>query len=67
MTDLEIKKYLNAHHWSVDAQDAFTDIFNTSPQIIDEIYDFKNHIMTIVTQENIFTFKWLLGTSMERK
>lgn len=67
MTDQEIKQYLNTHHWAVDAQDAFMDIFNTSSQIVDEIYDFDSHMMTIVTPENTFTFKWLLGNPMERK
>ena len=55
MTDTEIKKYLDDHNWSVDAQDAFMDIFNTSLQIMDEIYDFKNHLMTIITPDNTFT------------
>lgn len=67
MTDQEIEKYLDDHNWSVDAQAAFMDIFNTSPQITDEIYDFDSHVMTIVTPENTFTFKWLLGTPIERK
>lgn len=67
MTDLEIQQYLDKHSWSVDAQNAFMDIFNTSPQIIDEIYDFASHMMTIITPENTFTFKWLLGNPMERK
>ncbi len=67
MTDQEIKKYLDGHNWAVDAQDAFMDIFNTSPQITDELYDFKNHIMTIITLDNTFTFKWLLGNHIERK
>lgn len=61
MTDQEIRKYLDIHHWAVYAQDAFMDIFNTSPQITDKLYDFKNHIMTIVTPDNTFSFKWLLG------
>ncbi len=67
MTDQKIKKYLDDHNWAVDAQDAFMDIFNTSPQITDELYDFKNHIMTIITPDNTFTFKWLLGNQIERK
>ncbi len=67
MTDQEIKKYLDNHNWAVDAQDAFMDIFNTSPQIIDESYDFDNHLMTIITSDNIFKFKWLLGKPIERK
>ena len=67
MTDVEIKKYLDNHCWSVNAQDAFMDIFNTSPQITDNMYDFKNHTMAITTPENIFVFKWVLGDPIERK
>lgn len=61
MTDHEIKEYLDNNNWSIDAQDAFMNIFNTSPQIINKSYDFENHIMTIKTEENTFTFKWVLG------
>lgn len=67
MTDPEIKKYLDDYNWSINAQDAFMDIFNTSPQITDNIYDFKNHLMTIITPDNTFTFKWVLGNPIERK
>lgn len=61
MTDPEIKKYLDNHHWAIKAQDAFVDIFNTSPQIIDKKYDFENRTMTIKTRDNIFTFNWVLN------
>ena len=61
MTDQKIKKYLDDHNWAVDAQDAFMDIFNTSPQIIDKKYDFENRTMTIKTRDNIFTFNWVLN------
>lgn len=61
MTDLEIKKYLDDHNWAINAQDAISNIFNTSPQIIDKKYDYENHIMTISTLENIISFKWILG------
>lgn len=61
MTDSEINEYLDSNNWSVDAQDAFMDIFNTSPQIINKNYDFENHMMTIETRKNTFTFKWVLG------
>lgn len=56
MTDLEIKKYLENRNYIVNSQDVVMDIFNTSQQIIDEIYDFKTHIMTIVTKDNSFEF-----------
>lgn len=61
MTDQEIKEYLDNNNWSIDALDAFMNIFNTSPQIINKYYDFENHIMAIKTEENTFTFKWVLG------
>lgn len=61
MTDQEIKQYLDDNNWAVNAQDAIMEIFNTSPQIINEIYDFKNHLMKITTPDNIFIFKWILG------
>lgn len=67
MTDQEIKQYLDNNNGAIDAQDALMNIFNTSPQIIDKKYDFKNHLMTIVTPNNKFTFKWLLGNPIERK
>lgn len=56
MTDLEIKKYLENRNYIVNSQDVVMDIFNTSQQIIDEIYDFETHIMTIVTKDNSFAF-----------
>lgn len=61
MTDQEIKKYLDNHHWTINAQDAIQNIFNTSPQIIDKKYDYENHIMTIATLDNTFSFNWVLG------
>ena len=39
MTDSEIKQYLDNHNWSVDAQDCVLEVFNTSHQILDKIYD----------------------------
>lgn len=61
MSDMEIKKYLEKRNWSLKAQDYFTDIFNTSPQIINEYYNFENHTMTITTKNNIFIFYWILN------
>lgn len=60
MTDLEIKQYLDNQNWSVDAQDCVLEVFNTSHQILDKIYDFETSMMTIITPDNNFTFKWNL-------
>lgn len=61
MTDLEIKNYLDRNNWSIKANDAISKIFNTSPQIINKKYDFENHIMTITTPNNTFSFDWVLN------
>lgn len=61
MTDPEIKQYLDKYDWAIYAQNAIMDIFNTSPQIINKEYNFEKHIMKVITPENIFIFKWLLG------
>lgn len=58
MTDLEISNYLSLHHYKVDSQNFLMDVLNTSPQIIDEKYDFKTRIMTLITPENKFSFEW---------
>ena len=34
------------------------DVLNTSPQIIDEKYDFDTKEMSIMTPNNKFSFKW---------
>lgn len=60
MTDSEIKQYLDNHNWSVDAQDCVLEVFNTSHQILDKIYDFETSMMTIITPDNNFTFNWNL-------
>lgn len=62
MTDLEIKKYLEENSWSIKAKDGIVNIFNSSPQIINKKYDFENHIMTITTPDNTFSFNWILGS-----
>lgn len=62
MTDLEIKNYLIKNSWSIKAKDGITNIFNTSHQIINKKYDFENHIMTITTPDNTFSFNWILGS-----
>ena len=60
MTDSEIKQYLDNHNWSVDAQDCVLEVFNTSHQILDKIYDYETSMMTIITPDNNFTFNWNL-------
>jgi len=58
MTDPEISKYLSQRNFKVKAQDFLMDVFNTSPQIIDEKYDFDTKIINVYTPENKFTFEW---------
>lgn len=65
MTDLEIKQYLDENNWSVNAQDCLMKVFNTSYQIISTKYNFKNGMMTIITPDNKFIFKWNLGKPEE--
>lgn len=60
MTDPEIKNYLEKNSWSIKAKDGIANIFNTSPQIINKKYDFENHIMTIITSDNTYSFNWIL-------
>ena len=60
MTDNEIEQYLSEHNWSVNAQDCLIKVLNTSHQIISEHYDLDTGMMTIVTPDNEFTFKWNL-------
>lgn len=60
MTDLEIEQYLNKNEWAVDSHDAIMKVFNTSPQIAIKKYDFNNSMITIMTPDNSFTFKWIL-------
>lgn len=58
MTDHEILKYLSKRNFKINAQDFLMDVLNTSPQIIDEKYDFNTKEMSIVTPNNNFSFKW---------
>lgn len=67
MTDLEIKQYLDKNNWAVDAQDCLMKVLNTSHQIIKADYNFKNEMMTLITPDNKFIFKWILGKSEEEK
>lgn len=58
MTDLEISSYLTLRNFKVDSQNFLMDVLNTSPQIINENYDFEKRVMTIITPNNKFSFKW---------
>lgn len=58
MTDLEISNYLVQHYYKVNSQNFLMEVLNTSPQIIDENYNFQTKIMTIITPNNTFSFKW---------
>ena len=52
--------FVNMYSWSIKAKDGIANIFNTSPQIINKKYDFENHIMTIITSDNTYSFNWIL-------
>lgn len=67
LTDLEIKNYLNIRNWKVDPQEFLMDVLNTSHQIISENYDSRTKMMTVVTPDNTFVFKWNLLTSNKRR
>lgn len=60
MTDPEIKQYLDENNWEIHAQDGISKILNTSRQIIDTDYNFDTDMITLVTPDNTFTFKWIL-------
>lgn len=60
MTDPEIKQYLNENNWAIPAQEGVSKILNTSRQIIGTEYDFDTDMLTIITPDNKFTFKWIL-------
>lgn len=57
MTDTEIKYYLKSHNYEISSHDCIMDILNTSPQIIDEKFDFDKRIMEICTPHSNFKFK----------
>lgn len=61
MTDPEIKQYLNENNWAILAQEGVSKILNTSRQIIGTEYDFNTDMLTIITPDNKFTFKWILN------
>lgn len=58
MNDLEISNYLLRHHYKVKAQNFLMDVLNTSPQIINEEYDFQTRLIKITTPQNTFSFEW---------
>lgn len=60
MTDEEIKQYLDSHNWSVDAHDCTMKVFNRSYQILSNYYDPETGLMTLITPDNEFIFKWNL-------
>jgi hypothetical protein len=61
MTDEQICQYLVDNNYKIKAQDGIINILNRSYKIIDTIYDFDTGMMTIITPNNKFTFKWILG------
>lgn len=60
MNDKEIYSYLKKNNYRIKATEGIN-VLNSSPQIIDEYYDYDNKTMTIITPDNTFTFEWLLG------
>lgn len=67
MTNFQIYKYLENNKWKITAQDMIMNILNTSPQIINEEYDFDTHTMIIKTSEIDFKFTILLGECFNNK
>lgn len=61
MTDTEIMGYIKMNNYKINAQEFVLDVLNTSPQILDTIYNSENKMMTIITPDNKFTFEWVLG------
>lgn len=60
MTNNEIEQYLKEREYVVNPQEFTMDVFNTSPQIIDSNYVHSTGLMTIITPEKSFTFRWKL-------
>ena len=61
MSDNEILTYLQDRNYEVNAQDCIMDIFNTSCQIKERIFNIEDLTMTIVTDKNKFVFKLKLN------
>lgn len=64
MTDDEIHKYLIKHNWAVNSHE-FISIMNESPQIERTEYNSKNDILTIYTNDHVFSCKWVLNEIKE--
>ena len=60
MTNNEIEQYLKERKYIVNPHEFTMDVFNTSPQIIDSHYVHSTGLMTIITPEKSFTFRWKL-------
>ncbi len=58
MSDAELLDYLRKNNYELNALDCLMNILNTTPQITDETYDFDSGIMTIMTPDHTFKFKW---------
>ena len=56
----EIQDYLISHNYSVDPQDFIAKFLNCNYEIKDIGYDTKTDMMTIITPNTEFTFKWNL-------
>jgi hypothetical protein len=61
MTDIEIMGYIKTNNYKINAQEFVLNVLNTSPQILDTIYNSENKMMTIITPDNKFAFEWVLG------
>lgn len=60
MTNEEIENYLVERNFEVKAEDCIYDIFNTSPQITDSYYAHDTSMMTVITPDQSFSFKYIL-------
>ena len=60
MTNNDIEQYLKERNYIIDPHEFTMDVYNTSPQIIDSYYIHSTGLMTIVTPEKSFTFRWNL-------
>ncbi len=56
----EISQYLISHNYSVDPQDFIKRFLNCNYEIKDTIYDLDTKIMTLISKNLVFTFKWNL-------
>lgn len=56
----EILHYLISHNYSVDPQEFISKFLNCNYEIKDIIYDLETKIMTLITPNMKFTFKWNL-------